>query len=1018
MSELHSVRRGNVTAIVISQGRDVQYLRQTLEALDAQILPPNRTIVAVESMEAHAAQAVAGFDDVDLETIGEQESLADAIEVARAGVEADESEWLWLIHADSAPYPEALDRLLRSAESSRNAGAVGPKQVTWDSDDVRTLLEVGIRATRSGRRVPEVEPGERDQGQLDSRTDVLGVGTAGMLVNRDAFDQVGGLNSDFGPFGDGLELSRRLRWAGYRVFVEPTAVVRHARTSLGEDLSMSFASRRTAQVRNGLIAAPTILIPLLWLIYTLVSVPRALARLAFKEGRYARSELRAGLAIAGILPSVLRGRRAVSSASTVSRDALSALEATPAEVRQARNDIKKSRAEAKQMETIPDPLTIRAREDLRKHTIRGFVITAVVATALSIALLVPYASSGQLVGGSLGPSVATAGDVWRGALSGWLATGDGYHMAIDPLWVALLPFLVLGLPFGLTVGGLATGIMWLALPLGAIAAYAALRRFTLSWVVRCTLALAWISAPHWIEAILEGRLSVVIAHILLPVFVFTLVGMWRGSVMMAGLAALVLAGLVSTTPAYAVVGIAIALVGVLTRRGARGRWILFVIPALAMLAPTLRHLTRDDLPAYLFTTAGVPFAATTDPREILTFTTMTQLTGHPSWSWLIYGALFVLVSAAIFVLLRRHQRGTIRLGWWTMAAGLAWALTATRFVTAETAGLDAQSIFGIPHFGQSLAWTGLMITLACGGNALRTSLRERAFGLAQLATAGLIILMPLTIPAIWGYVLHEHYATDRDHVALGERVLLLPAVAGEDQEIDLRVLNLTATPDGIEAQLWRSRGIDMAEQSSVEALRLATSTASATDDASTDLAQAVADVTSSSDLAAQKLGDHGISVVLVPPDNAGVVDIERNELINALQAIDGLTYISSNEAGEFWRIESRDGYPARARLSDGTALTSSEIDAHAQITGSSEDRLLYLAERADGHWQTELDGHTLERADADWRQAWTVPAGAHGELNVTFSDPIHTALAWLQVITLIMALVAALPLRRRKAVGE
>ena len=66
---------------------------------------------------------------------------------------------------------------------------LGPKVL--DGQDRRTLREVGVSIDRAGRRITGIEPGEIDQGQHDHNKAVLAVGSAGMLVRRDVWDQLG-----------------------------------------------------------------------------------------------------------------------------------------------------------------------------------------------------------------------------------------------------------------------------------------------------------------------------------------------------------------------------------------------------------------------------------------------------------------------------------------------------------------------------------------------------------------------------------------------------------------------------------------------------------------------------------------------------------------------------------------------------------------------------------------------------------------------------------------------------------
>lgn len=207
--KIQGIDRGSVTAIVVAQGRDFPYLAQTLAALAAQQLPVDHVLIGIET-DADLPFLRRALPDARVHVIGEQPSFGAAVKTLRAMAD-DRDSWLWLLHADSAPEPDALDAMLRMGESSHSIGAVGPKHVGWDREP-RTLVSVGIRATRSARRVPEVEPGELDQGQLDSRTDVLAVGTAGMLVRAKRGRNWAVLIHFWGRSGTGLNFLAGFVW--------------------------------------------------------------------------------------------------------------------------------------------------------------------------------------------------------------------------------------------------------------------------------------------------------------------------------------------------------------------------------------------------------------------------------------------------------------------------------------------------------------------------------------------------------------------------------------------------------------------------------------------------------------------------------------------------------------------------------------------------------------------------------------------------------------------------------------
>ena len=95
---------------------------------------------------------------------------------ARRSGEAGSTEWIWLLHDDCEPAPDALEQLLAGAGRSRLAAVLGPK--LRDLSDRRVVREAGITTDRAGRRLTGVEPGEIDQGQHDGSRGVLAVSSA------------------------------------------------------------------------------------------------------------------------------------------------------------------------------------------------------------------------------------------------------------------------------------------------------------------------------------------------------------------------------------------------------------------------------------------------------------------------------------------------------------------------------------------------------------------------------------------------------------------------------------------------------------------------------------------------------------------------------------------------------------------------------------------------------------------------------------------------------------------------
>ena len=134
-------------------------------------------------------------------------------------------EWIWLLHDDCEPAPDALEQMLRAASRNRSTAVLGPK--LRDLADRQVLREAGVTVDRAGRRCTGIEPGEIDQGQHDGNRPVLAVSSAGMLIRRDVWDQVGGFDPNLPLMRDDLDFCWRVHAAGDDVRVITDAVVYH-----------------------------------------------------------------------------------------------------------------------------------------------------------------------------------------------------------------------------------------------------------------------------------------------------------------------------------------------------------------------------------------------------------------------------------------------------------------------------------------------------------------------------------------------------------------------------------------------------------------------------------------------------------------------------------------------------------------------------------------------------------------------------------------------------------------------
>ena len=160
-----------------------------------------------------------------------------------------EDEWIWLLHDDSAPEEYALEKLLESVADRPNVAMVGPKILGWN--DRKHLLEAGISIARNGARWTGLEDYEYDQGQHDGIREVLSVSTAGALIRRSVFEELGGFDEKLDLFRDDVDFGWRIHAAGQTVLVNTDSVIYHAQAAASE--------RRSVDVDEAFLHRPLLL---------------------------------------------------------------------------------------------------------------------------------------------------------------------------------------------------------------------------------------------------------------------------------------------------------------------------------------------------------------------------------------------------------------------------------------------------------------------------------------------------------------------------------------------------------------------------------------------------------------------------------------------------------------------------------------------------------------------------------------------------------------------------------------
>lgn len=193
--------------------------------VDAESLP-----VSIEAVRNQAygmmAITVLGSDEAitPLATEAGADHFAD-FQGFLAGIGSD-VDYIWLVHGDSRPRPDAVGALIEEAERNE-ASMVGSKIL--DAAEPDRLESVGAATDVFGEPYSGLDPGEVDLEQYDVVRDVAFLSAVSVLVRRDLLRGLGGIDLALAPSAAGLDLSQRARIAGGRVMVVPSSEVLHLR---------------------------------------------------------------------------------------------------------------------------------------------------------------------------------------------------------------------------------------------------------------------------------------------------------------------------------------------------------------------------------------------------------------------------------------------------------------------------------------------------------------------------------------------------------------------------------------------------------------------------------------------------------------------------------------------------------------------------------------------------------------------------------------------------------------------
>ena len=1015
-----------VTAVIVTHD-GATWLPEVIAALSSQTRGIDR-IIAVDTGSIDSSPKLLRAAGITLISAERDLGYGDAIEIALEQTPKPHdpvdiaNECIWLIHDDCAPAKDALQLLLEAMVDRPQVVIAGPKLLGWYDRD--HLLEAGISIAPNGARWTGLEPREQNQGQHDETKEVLAVSTAAMLVRRAAFEELGGLDPNLALFRDDVDLGWRARVAGFSAVCVGAASAFHAQAAASErrtvDVSEAFLHRPLLLDRRNaayVLLANSSWWVLPWLTLQLISTTllRVIFDLLAKLPGYAGDEI-AAVAILLIHPTDLikarrsRRRKRLLSPSVVAPfipPRGSQLRVGFDQVTQVISQRLKSSANqliVDEQESYSDLGVISEEFDEPdlSHPSRSSLLRGIVMRPDSIALIIIFFLSiisartrfGSLDGGALGFIPRSGIDLLKGYAQAWHLVGMGSAVASPP-WQALL-----GLASLATLGHLSLFVTLLFLltpPIAFILFVTSLRRVGISQGTSTFGGVIYIFTPLLWSSLNQGRLEILVLYLVAPLFIFIKPLMVRISIL-SWRRVFAITLLISTSLSFT----PLLLAG----------WLLIQFVLLVREALTVNPGEEraagwiDFLENKSFGPVAKRFAVVAT-SFLLTLPWSLGALFHPTQFLLAPG--IPLANGGVLPTLMANPGGLGAPPWWVVAPITLFILfsffiRSLRHVAFKSATLlagaillNALHISG--HGATEAVYVGaiflvifivLIPPMLIAIEKVTPHLRIRNLGVGHLAIAGATVLSFLAAIFFGGWILLGQSSS----LVRSDRSDLLPAFVSALAQSPAKPKTLVLSSTSTEASFFISRGNPL----SLGDADVATAIPS-------QIEETVRQLVSGSVVGtANILGSFGIQYLYLKAP----VSLQT---ARAVDGVGGFTRMSSTQIGIVWHIA---GSSPRVTLRgpQGTSYLIPAGDIGAQGIAPIAGQIL-LAEKYDRSWRLIDNGASipLEHATSGLP---IFSLTAPGKVTILFDGTAHRALISLQLLTVLIASVMALPSGRRR----
>ena len=997
-----------VTAILVVHD-GATWLAEVVTSISSQKRKPDQIFAIDTGSVDSSAKLLKGARipcaTVDRE-VGFGEAVAHAVNQLPSAVE-NSDEWLWILHDDCALDPNALQALLEAIQERPNVVMAGPKLLGWHN---RThLIELGVSIASNGARWTGLEPSEYDQGQHDGVHEVLSVSTAGALIRRDVFEELGGFDQNLELFRDDVDFGWRVRVAGHSVIAVSDAIGYHAQASATErrsvDVEGAFLHRPLLLDRRNaayVLLANSSLFALPWLTLQILSgaLLRAIGFLFAKLPGYASDEL---LAIGSLFlhpAELLEARKSRKQHRFISPRVVKNF--IPSRTSQLRASFTRLASEFRtrilpdtsdQDSAVLSDLVLDEDEDLLTpiaHAPWRTIFYRPMIVAASIVAIVSLAWTrhrlGSLSGGALAESPHSFRELIKLYISSWHEVGMGSGLS-TPAWV-----LIVGLASVITFGNtqvLITLIFFFAPFIIMVSAHRYLKKFTENGWLSAGASLLYALSPISIAAINSGRLGVLVLLALLPFFIRQIyqwidIEKWsRRGIYGHALFLWLLASFNPSVLAILIGAVALTTINDFQRSGNDYHDSLF-------LTRLYRRLTLLIVP-FLLAAPG-SFGLLIHPSRFFTEIGIGVSGGGPN--------LAILANPG----------GPGSLPWWCISPITAVLLlsyfsttAARRFATPGIIFLllgTITSVLVVPGNGSTLSspvFPGTFIAMATllaiasavvMFDKIKARLQQSNINYRHISVAAVLILTLIySTTAIFWLV-----TAGADSPVKSSQEKVLPAYLAVEKSAKTLVIRSYIEESERTLSYYISRGAD-----------LSLGEADVAPDDTRVISQAVEGLIDNTGVTSSKVfSTYGIKYIFL---KRPIIE----EVVQTIDGLGGFSRTSATKAGIVWKVNN----PTGRMIHTDYAGTITILENKGVTASVSTPGTITLTENFSNGWRLYQDGYRSARIKDQYNLP-TFEVTNAGEITVFHDGTIRRAWISFFIITLVASIVLALPGGRRK----